>query len=119
MVKAADQHTPREWSLTDYHRYVRVTEGCGINAALREMERRIVSERLVLIPHDGAVEIDRFDFVGNYTLQLDTNDRVQVVTQRPAVLPGGISYLKLDPSHPKSPVMRIQPKHRSISSRLS
>jgi hypothetical protein len=110
MAQADRQHTLREWSLTDYHRYVRITLGCGTNVALCEMERRIVSGGLLLIPNDGAVEIDRFDFLSNYILQLDSNDRVQVVTRRPAagLLPGGITAIKFDPSDPKSPV-RIGP----------
>jgi hypothetical protein len=105
MAQAADQHN---WSLTDYHRYVRITLGCGINIALCEMERRIVSGQLLLIPNGGAVEINRFDFLSNYTLQLDGHDRVQVVTQRPALLPGGITYLKFDPFDRKS-LVRIGP----------
>jgi hypothetical protein len=92
MAQAADQHTAKEWSLEDYLRYVRLTLNCGINKALREMERRIVSDQLLLIRRrydaDGnrkgdPVLIERFNFLRNYTLQLDEDDRVRVVTRRP------------------------------------
>jgi hypothetical protein len=67
------------------------------------MERRIVSGQLLLIPNGSAVEINRFDFLSNYTLQL-RDGRVEVFTQRPAagLLPGGITTIKFDPSDPKS-----------------
>jgi hypothetical protein len=93
MAEAAEQHTPREWSLDDYHRYVRVTMSCGINAALCEMERRVVAEQVLLIC-DG-VAINRFDFLSNYRFQFDAGDRVRVVTRRPdaRLFPGGITRI--------------------------
>ena len=121
MAEAAKKHTPREWSLDDYHRYVRITLGCGINVALCEMERRIVSEQALLIcqeydldgnPVGGAVVIGRFDFLSNYTFQFDRGDRVRVVTRKPdaGLLPGGItSITKFDESDPKSPIVRMGP----------
>jgi hypothetical protein len=121
MAEAAKKHTPREWSLDDYHRYIRITLGCGINVALCVMERRIVSEQALLIcreydldgnPVGGAVVIDRFDFLSNYTFQFDRGDRVRVVTRKPdaGLLPGGItSITKFDESDPKSPIVRMGP----------
>ena len=98
MAQAAEQHTPREWSPEDYLRYVRLTLNCGINNALREMERRIVGDQLLLIRRrydaDGnrkgdPVLIDRFNFLRNYTLQFDFGDRVRVVMRRPDTALGG------------------------------
>jgi hypothetical protein len=106
MAEAA-KRIPREWTLDDYHRLVRITLRCGINVALCEMERRIVSEQS-LLKCDGAV-VNRFDFLSNYTFQFDIDDRVKVVTRRPdtpLLLPGGITSIKLDPSDPKSAVVR-------------
>jgi hypothetical protein len=109
----------REWSLTDYHRYVRITLGCGINLALCEMERRVVAEQLVLIRREydaddnlkNAVVIDRFNFLSNYSFQFDRDDRVKVVTRRPeGLLPGGITHItKIDESDPKNPHVKIGP----------
>jgi hypothetical protein len=91
MAQQAVEHH-NEFSLDDYYRLVRITLGCGINAALCEMERRVVSEQALLIrreydldgnPIGGAVVIDRFVFLSNYTFQPDVNDRVKVVTRRP------------------------------------
>jgi hypothetical protein len=103
MAKAAER-IPREWTLDDYHRLVRITLRCGINVALCEMERRIVSGQSLLIC-DGIV-INRFDFLSNYSFQLDIDDRVKVVTRRPVagLLPGGITTIRFDPSDPKSGV---------------
>jgi hypothetical protein len=118
MAQAADHPTAIERSLDDYHRYIRVTLGCGINVALCEMERRIVAGQLLLMrrqydvdgnPKGDAVAIDRFAFLGNYALQFDMRGWVRVIPRKPeaGLLPGGISSIKLDESDPNWPVVRL------------
>jgi hypothetical protein len=76
------------------------------------MERRILSEQLLLIFREydagDTVVIDRFNFLSNYTLQLDSADLVRVVTQRPAgLLP--ITTTRVHPSDPNGPLVRTGP----------
>jgi hypothetical protein len=111
MAQAADHHTPIELSLDDYHHHLQTTLGYGINAALREMERRIATGRLLLKqqkydangnPKGDAVVIRRLDFSVNYNLKFDMGDHVRVVPRRrpTGLLPGDVSTIRFDPSDP-------------------
>ena len=95
----AVERIAREWTLDDYHRLVRMTLRCGINAALREMERRVVTRESQLIEYgddDKGNPVHPLDFLRNYTFQFDEGGRVRVVTRRPdaGFFPGGITAIR-------------------------
>jgi hypothetical protein len=105
MAKAA-KRISMEWDLDDYYRLVRITLGCGINAALWEMERRVVAEQILLICREydadynfkgNAVVINRVDFLRNYTFTVDigNGNRVRVAKRRPeaGVFQGGMTFI--------------------------
>ena len=89
MAQAAEQHN--EFSLDDYHHHVRMVLGCGINAAVREMARRIATRQLLLIrrgkAQGDAVEINHHDFSINYDLEFDGEGWLRIVAPDPN-LPG-------------------------------
>ena len=87
--RAAEHHN--EFSLDDYHHHVRMVLGCGIDAAVREMARRIATGRLLLIrrgkAQGDAVVIDHHDFSINYDLEFDGEGWLRIVAPDPN-LPG-------------------------------
>jgi hypothetical protein len=97
MALAAEHNN--EFSLDDYHHHVQTTLGCGINAAVREMARRIATdERVLLICREydadgnlkGETAVDRRDFSVNYDLKFDMSGRLRVVPRTLKSLFGGI-----------------------------
>jgi hypothetical protein len=89
MAQAVEHHN--EFSLDDYHHHVRMVLGCGINAAVREMARRIATRRFLLIrrgkAHGDAVVVDHHDFSINYDLEFDGEGWLRIVAPDPN-LPG-------------------------------
>jgi hypothetical protein len=109
MAQAVDHHN--EFTLDDYHHHVRMVLGCGINAAVREMERRIATGQSLLLcqeydadnnPKGDAYVINRRDFSTKYNLKFDMSDRLRVV---PRTLKSMFGGGKPDPSDPFGPAV--------------
>jgi hypothetical protein len=101
MAQAADQHT-RIRSLNDELHRVRKMEGCGINAAIRNIEQRLSTGQLLLLRREyvngktkGYYVINGFKFSINCDLKLDMDHHLRVVprTFRGGLwlIPGGIT----------------------------
>jgi hypothetical protein len=99
MAPAESQHTRIEFTLDDYLHHLRVVLGCRINAAVREMARRIATdERVLLICREydaddnlkGEADVDRRDFSVNFDLKFDMSGRLRVVPRTLRSMFGGI-----------------------------
>ena len=96
-----------EFSLDGYLHHVQKTLGCGINAAVREMERRIATGRLLLIcqeydaggnPKGKAFAVNPRTFSTNHNLKFDTSDRLRVVPRTFRSMFGSIKFDTSDPA---------------------
>jgi hypothetical protein len=97
MAQAAEQRTPREWSLEDYLDDLVARSGCNRRDALSEMCERFVHGRLIFIrqklvdgrpynpwdrkPYDKE-QVDPYDFDAFYRLDFDSSGRVRVLVLR-------------------------------------